>query len=454
MFKRLAGIPLIFFGVGIYRAWLAIFFRYDAFPTVGFADYAIFEAAIGIASFAVAFLAPRIAPLWCNRRIIILTALSLVGGSTLIVLGCFVFACTPLKHAGFIMAGIGLGFLIIMWTEFYACLNPLRVALYHAAAIFLGEAIKWLFTGLTVPFLIFFALTLPLVSLSWVHRSLGRIPEVSRPRPATRADMRAFPWKPIALMTICTFATGFGVFPDQPILAGNVVGAMLMCAIVFFGVLSSSRWFNFDTIYRLAFPLLTLGFLFIAPSFSLNPQVGAACYDAGYTMLSMFIMIVLSNISYRTGISAAWLNGIERGFRYLSEALGWGLYAYSAAHLGQSGVQSVHLLVTVAVVIAFSIIFLTEKRLSARWGINLDVKDDAALGEPGRIAMRVSDLSREFDLSPREEEVLQLMAQRKTIGEIEEDLFVAQGTVKAHMHHIYTKLGVAGKDELMELLAR
>lgn len=43
------------------------------------------------------------------------------------------------------------------------------------------------------------------------------------------------------------------------------------------------------------------------------PQLTAACYDAGYTMLSMFIMIILSNITYRFGLNAIWLNGIERG---------------------------------------------------------------------------------------------------------------------------------------------
>ena len=70
----------------------------------------------------------------------------------------------------------------------------------------------------------------------------------------------------------------------------------------------------------------------------------------------------------------------------------------------------------------------------------------------GRLAIRVSDLSRAFNLSPREEEVLQLIAQRNTVAEIEEVLYVSQGTVKAHINHIYRKFDIHSKTELFELL--
>ena len=47
---RIGTLPVSFLGVGLYRAWLSTFFRYEAFPTVGFFDYALFEGAIGVAS--------------------------------------------------------------------------------------------------------------------------------------------------------------------------------------------------------------------------------------------------------------------------------------------------------------------------------------------------------------------------------------------------------------------
>lgn len=70
---RVAAIPFVFFGVGFYRAWLATFFRYDAFPTISVFDYFLFEGAIGIVSLALAFAARRVTPLWANRKAVLAT---------------------------------------------------------------------------------------------------------------------------------------------------------------------------------------------------------------------------------------------------------------------------------------------------------------------------------------------------------------------------------------------
>lgn len=66
--------------------------------------------------------------------------------------------------------------------------------------------------------------------------------------------------------------------------------------------------------------------------------------------------------------------------------------------------------------------------------------------------MRVSDVSKEHNLTPREEEVLQLLARRESPSQIEKNLYVAHGTLKAHISHIYRKLGVHSREELFEML--
>lgn len=449
---RVSAIPFVFFGVGLYRAWLATFFRYDAFPTISVFDYFLFEGAIGVVSLALAFTARRITPLWANRMAVRATAACMVGGSALIVLACFFVPFPALKVVGLLAAGGGLGALILMWAEFYGSLNPMRVALYHAMAIFVGEVVKWLFMGMSVPYLAFFSIVLPLVCLACVRSSMRRLPERDLPPGMVEGDPKTIPWKPILLMAVCTFAGGFGALPTQLLVPGNVLGSMFVTALVFFGVLSASRWFNFDTIYQLAFPLFIVAFLFVMPSFGANAQVMALCYDAGYTMLSMYIMIVMSNITYRFGVNAVWINGIERGIRYVVELMGWLVFAGASVSFGEETTSILYGCVAVAVVLTFLVIFFTERGLSAKWGIVLKDDQVGSASAEGRLAIRVSDLSRAYNLSPREEEVLQLVAQGNTVAEIEEVLYVSQGTVKAHMNHIYRKFDIHSKTELFELL--
>lgn len=155
---RLSMVPAAFLGVGVYRAWIATFFRFGAYPGVAYADYALFEASIGVASLVCALLARRCAPLWCNRRALVASGVAMTLGSAAVVSACMVAGAAgldvgsapflALKATGMMAAGGGLGVLILVWCEFYGSLNPMRVAVYHACAILFGEALIWLLWGL------------------------------------------------------------------------------------------------------------------------------------------------------------------------------------------------------------------------------------------------------------------------------------------------------------------
>ena len=59
------------------------------------------------------------------------------------------------------------------------------------------------------------------------------------------------------------------------------------------------------------------------------------------------------------------------------------------------------------------------------------------------------------DLSPREGEVLRLVAQRATNKEIADRLYVSRRTVQAHLGHIFRKMGVASRTEaIMQALRK
>ncbi|MEC4184199.1 helix-turn-helix transcriptional regulator [Adlercreutzia sp. R21] len=64
----------------------------------------------------------------------------------------------------------------------------------------------------------------------------------------------------------------------------------------------------------------------------------------------------------------------------------------------------------------------------------------------------VGQLAIEHGLTPRERDVLALMAQGRSSTFIGEELFVSTNTVRKHIAHVYEKLGVHSKQELLTLV--
>ena len=61
-------------------------------------------------------------------------------------------------------------------------------------------------------------------------------------------------------------------------------------------------------------------------------------------------------------------------------------------------------------------------------------------------------MSDTYGLSPRETEILNLLVQGRTRAYIQEDLVLAENTVKTHVAHIYGKLGVKDRKEMVDLI--
>jgi DNA-binding CsgD family transcriptional regulator len=64
----------------------------------------------------------------------------------------------------------------------------------------------------------------------------------------------------------------------------------------------------------------------------------------------------------------------------------------------------------------------------------------------------LTDLAQSCCLSPRETEVFFLLAQGRSRPYIQQELFLADGTVKTHISRIYTKLGISNRQELITLV--
>ncbi len=60
--------------------------------------------------------------------------------------------------------------------------------------------------------------------------------------------------------------------------------------------------------------------------------------------------------------------------------------------------------------------------------------------------------ARTYDLTRREEDVLRLLVEGRTAPQIAEELVVSPNTVKTHVRHIYTKMGIHSQQELIDIV--
>lgn len=67
-------------------------------------------------------------------------------------------------------------------------------------------------------------------------------------------------------------------------------------------------------------------------------------------------------------------------------------------------------------------------------------------------AARCAALSREHGLTPREAEVMEQLARGRSKAHIAEGYFISENTVRNHAKHIYAKLGVHNRQELLDLV--
>ena len=68
-------------------------------------------------------------------------------------------------------------------------------------------------------------------------------------------------------------------------------------------------------------------------------------------------------------------------------------------------------------------------------------------------AARVAQVARSHDLTPRETEVLDLLAQGRSVPYIRDALVISRNTASTHVKHVYAKLGVHSRQELLDIFS-
>ena len=332
--------------------------------------------------------------------------------------------------------------LSIPWVYLLSKLNPLSAAWVNAACIILSGVIVFCIEWNPTDRLTLIALLLAAATAACFLAENRKVPVQDK------TPRLVFPYK--ALFFIGAYSFAYGI--SSITLAGTSMrfAAMIPALLVMALILLNPKSFNIFVLYRLAFPLTIGGFFLIAFIPGLPHPFLNIVIDSGDACLTMLVLLMVCTISYSTASSSIWLFSLLSATQFAAQFLG-NLAGGAAAGAGEVAYGGVALTAMLLVVIT-SIVLASEKNLFSFWEPHAagEGKDKPSPEETLQLKLRC--ISVVYGLTDRETEIVSLAANGLSNHQIARDMFISEGTVKVHFHHVYQKTGVHSRKELLELI--
>lgn len=448
--RQLLDLPLSYTGLCFFRAWITLLTG-DLLP-IGL-NGPVHDTVLATVLLPIALNANKVVPLAWKRWSVTASLGCALAAAILMV--CAQAGWEPrlvLEVTGTACAAVASALYILMWCELYARFTPVVTALSIALALVGGEVVLALLNGMIVSYRLGALVVLPALSSAFLLRARSKVADGQRPQRASR-HLRA-PWELIVLVSLYSCATGtcIGIVNERGGLftgiANVAAGLGLIAALVLF-----PQKFNLKSICQSPLVLLVPPLLLIPFAGGARGPLGAVSMAFSSVFFDLAIFLVICNIAQSQRLPAVFLFGLEEAISDLAGALGRSVGA-AQSNLQWSAIASdAYITSCIAITIIATLTLFNSDALERRWGVGL-------FG-PGRLVQKPNDTTlREackravdlYGLTAREADVLLAVAQGKTISEMQNELHIARGTVKAHCEHIYTKVGVRSKRELRHAL--
>ncbi|MBX9034902.1 helix-turn-helix transcriptional regulator [Gordonibacter massiliensis (ex Traore et al. 2017)] len=459
-------------GMGLFLAWTvgnSFVLNFEGTAAIEHARTVDLLCAMGtnvLALFVIACRSNEIGSLLARRPVPLAAAACASLGSALMVLaGVLPGEALAVIAAGSCLRGVGSALLFMLWSELFSSLPIKQTSICYSAAYLISVLLEAGMRSIDANVTLVLECFLPLASAILMGIPLaGHAPDGGEgEREPARAW--AFPYRPLALTMAYTFAAFFfhsaisseaGGFSW---VGGGAVSALCLAASLLF-----VKRFDASKLQNVALPLMIAGILLWV---LLGNEAGSAVMmltDAGNIAFRIFILVMICNICYRYQVPALWLFAIVRMAMLVAEAAGVGTGMALAANRDATSDLAVE-----GFAFALVLVLATVSAFATNAGRNLaDTSWHIVPRESGRtsradqlaqvmggyemLVWRCAKVARLYGLTHREEEVLGCLTKGMTKTQVQEDLCISEGTARTHIQHVYKKLGVHSREEMIDIV--
>lgn len=186
---------------------------------------------------------------------------------------------------------------------------------------------------------------------------------------------------------------------------------------------------------RWIFPVVAFGAVFATDGRSALASVGVVLIVLGHASFESMLRMDIVSIARRA--TGRELRMMSFGLAAISTGAAAGVAAFNALLLvGESGDRV--LLYSFALLILMALLFLSEP-----------AEHGSGRTAPARNEDVCGLVAAEYGLTPRETEILGYLIEGRSHPFIRDELCISKGTVDTHVRHIYAKVGVSSKQDLI-----
>ncbi|WP_417143717.1 response regulator transcription factor [Raoultibacter massiliensis] len=405
---------------------------------------------------AAALLSTKLTPLHKKHRLLVAAAVVLSLGAIFTIASRSSVGATALwmNACGSIVISVGTVPLYLAWMELYANMDMRHVLAYYTATHALSSFLSFALTLVSSPAFVSGAIVaFPLVSTALLIVSSHRIEHVSFAQGEAVSSGWSFPLKPVVLFAGFTFCNNF----LRGFLSGAgrgyaLFGVLIVSATVLVVILLLFKRFSIRSLYLISLPMAVAGALCSLIDLPNAALIGSLLTNGAYTLFSIFITAVLCNISFRYGVNPLWTFGFTQSALALAQIISQSVHASFDVHLQNAAFYTLCVCLIATVIVILFVVFMSDKDFTSTWGMTLSSKktplqDQEALPDAIEQAAYIARIK---GLTRREEEILAMLLDDRTVAGIENALYISNSTAKTHIQHIYKKLGVHSKQECIE----
>lgn len=405
---------------------------------------------------------------WMKVPFVVLSVCTPLAG----VAGCF----TDLPHDGILVlwfiCGLGTSVLLVLWSSFLSTLGHKSATIYPAISIGIAALLLILNQFLVEIAQVSFVLAFPLISFFFAllerrlrsfNHKINLFSEYGKRKDENKPSLRQLAlWRSV-LGTLCSsVCLGFALYFMAAVGQMNAVIACSIAVIVacLIRAVDHLRGGRLSTRVSLKY-ILPYATICLLPLAFIDSSYWLVCICVLMGLVWLNDMISWSEITEHTRINKTTpsliisfdrfgnLAGIAIGYVAAFITFGEQITAQLAYPFVPSTIVAVLILISV---------FLFEGYYPYQFVSNQEGKaKKLAPGanskeNPGPWRSKCLAFSGLYRLTPREEEVLLLLAKGRDTSHIEEQLVISNHTVKAHIYNIYKKTEVHSRQELITMI--